>query len=99
MINTAKARLYSIKINGGQFTSYSTRNISRHSTAVGIVAKFNAEPTQAHLTAVNRIFRYLKGTLHVTLQYKSTGDKSLGYFDQTGQGTRMIDIPQWVTSS
>ena len=29
--------------------------------AVGIVSKFNAAPIQAHLTAVKRIFRYLKG--------------------------------------
>ena len=34
--------------------------------AVGIVAKFNAEPTQGCLTAVKRILRYLKGTLDVT---------------------------------
>ena len=52
---------------------------TRH--AVGIVSKFNAEPSQARLTAVKRIFRYLKGTLDVTLQYKSTGDKPLGYSD------------------
>ncbi len=30
--------------------------------AVSVVSKFNAEPTEAHLTAVKRIFRYLKGT-------------------------------------
>ena len=28
--------------------------------AVGLVSKFNSAPTQAHLTAVKRIFRYLK---------------------------------------
>ena len=30
--------------------------------AVGVVSKFNATPTQAHLTAVKRIFWYLKGS-------------------------------------
>ena len=30
--------------------------------AVGMVSKFNAEPTEAHIIAVKRIFRYLKGT-------------------------------------
>ena len=49
--------------------------------AVSTVSKFNAEPTQAHLTAVKKIFRYLKGTINVVLQYKSTGDKLMGYSD------------------
>ena len=54
--------------------------------AVGIISKFNAEPSQAHLTAVKRIFRYLKGTLDMTLQYKSTGDKPLVYSDANWAG-------------
>ena len=54
--------------------------------AVSIVSKFNAEPSQAHLTAVKRIFRYLKGTLDVTLQYKSIGEKPLGYSDANWAG-------------
>ena len=54
--------------------------------AVSIVSKFNAKPSQAHLTAVKRIFRYLKGTLDVTLQYKPTGDKPLGYSDANWAG-------------
>ena len=49
--------------------------------AVSTVSKFNAEPTQAHLTAVKRIFRYLKGKIDVVLQHKSTGDKLMGYSD------------------
>ena len=54
--------------------------------AVSIVSKSNSEPSQAHLTAVKRIFRYLKGTLDVTLQYKSTGEKLLGYSDANWAG-------------
>ena len=49
--------------------------------AVGMVSKYNAVPTQAHLTAVKRIFRYLKGTINLKLQYRSTGEKILGYSD------------------
>ena len=49
--------------------------------AVGVVSKFNATPTQAHLTAVKRIFRYLKGTIDLKLQYRSTDEKLLGYSD------------------
>ena len=42
---------------------------------------FNSAPTQAHLTAVKRIFWYLKGTIDLKLQYRSTGEKMLGYSD------------------
>ena len=41
--------------------------------AVVVVSKFNAALTQAHLTTVKRIFQYLKGTIDLTLQYRSTG--------------------------
>ena len=49
--------------------------------AVGLVSKFNSAPTQAQLTAVKRIFRYLKGTVDIKLQNRSTGKKLLGYSD------------------
>lgn len=49
--------------------------------AVGIVSKFNGEPTVAHLTAVKRIFRYLKGTLDLALHYEATGKRLLSYSD------------------
>lgn len=49
--------------------------------AVGVVSKFNSEPTEAHLTAVKRIFRYLKGTLDLVLQYEATGRDLMGYSD------------------
>ena len=49
--------------------------------AVGLVSKFNSAPTQAHLTAVQRIFRYLKRTTDIKLQYGSTNEKLLGYSD------------------
>ena len=41
--------------------------------AVGIVSKFNSEPTVAHLTAAKRIYRYLKGTLiwHYTMRQQA----------------------------
>ena len=51
------------------------------SHAVGVVSKFNSEPTVAHLTAVKRIFRYLKGTLDLVLQYKATETDLMGYSD------------------
>ena len=49
--------------------------------AVSVVSKFNAEPTEAHLTAVKRIFRYLKGTINLALQYQAKGGELIGYSD------------------
>ena len=49
--------------------------------AVGVVSKFNAEPTEAHLTAVKRIFRYLKGTVSLALQYQAKGSELIDYSD------------------
>ena len=49
--------------------------------AVGIVSKFNSQPTEAHLIAVKRIFRYLKGTLDIVLQYRASGKPLVGYSD------------------
>ena len=48
------------------------------SHAVGVVSKFNSEPTEAQ-TAVKRIFRYFKGTLNLVLQYKAIGRDLMGY--------------------
>ena len=49
--------------------------------AVGMVSKFNAEPTEAHLTAVKRILRYLKGTVDLSLRYQAGGGELIGYSD------------------
>ncbi|KAJ8381146.1 hypothetical protein SKAU_G00019240 [Synaphobranchus kaupii] len=38
--------------------------------AVSAVSKFNANPDAAHLTAVKRILRYLKGTVNLALKYE-----------------------------
>lgn len=52
------------------------------SQAIGVVSKFNSNPTEAHLTAVKRIVRYLKGSLDVTLTYKkSESGQLVGYSD------------------
>ena len=50
--------------------------------AVSNVAKFSAEPTTSHWTAVKRIMRYLRGTTHLGLLFssKAMGD-CVGYSD------------------
>ena len=49
--------------------------------AVAALAKFNSSPTEAHLTAVKRVFRYLKGTVQLRLQYQETDGNVEGYSD------------------
>ena len=50
--------------------------------AVGAVSKFKSKPTEAHLTAVKRILRYLKGTTSLALKYQKSESLSLiGYSD------------------
>ena len=49
--------------------------------AVSTVLKFNAAPTEAHLTTVKWIYRYLKGTLDLRLHYKCEVDHLVGYSD------------------
>lgn len=57
------------------------------SQAVGVVSKFNSNPTEAHLTAVKRILRYLKGSLDVVLTYKKSEDgQVVGYSDSDYAG-------------
>jgi len=45
--------------------------------AVGVVSRFNSNPSEAHLTAVKRILRYLKGTVDLALKYRKSADEML----------------------
>ena len=49
--------------------------------AVSLVSRYCSSPTETHLTAVKRIYRYLKGTLSLVLQFKSTSGTLVGYSD------------------
>jgi hypothetical protein len=52
--------------------------------AVGTLAKFNSSSNEAHLTAVKRVFRYLKGTqliIKLHLQYEASDKDMEGYSD------------------
>ena len=49
--------------------------------AVSVVSKFNSEPTEAHMKAVKRIFRYIKGTINLSLNYNGNGKPMFGYSD------------------
>ena len=89
-VKLVKDDSYSKKVDAAQYQSMveSLLHAARATLpyiayAVGIVSKFNVTPctTQAHLTAVKRIFRYLKGTIELKLQYRPESENLLGYSD------------------
>nr|GFC16722.1 hypothetical protein [Tanacetum cinerariifolium] len=50
-------------------------------------ARYQAQPTEKHLTAVKRIFRYLKDTIHMGLWYpKDTGFELTAFSDSDHAG-------------
>ena len=57
---------------------------------VCICARFQSDPRESHLTAVKRIFKYLKGTTNLGLFYrKSSGYSLVGYCDADFAGDRV----------
>jgi len=56
--------------------------------AVGQVARFQAAPKEAHVLAVKRIFRYLKGTTDLGLWYPKGNKLTLeAYTDADWEGS------------
>ena len=45
--------------------------------AVGLVARFQANPKETHVLAIKRIFRYLKGTTKLGLWYPKGNEKRI----------------------
>nr|GEY35955.1 hypothetical protein [Tanacetum cinerariifolium] len=66
--------------------------------AICYCARYQAKPTEKHLTTVKRIFRYLKDTIHMGLWYsKDTGFKltAFSYSDHAG----CLDSLEYVSLS
>ena len=58
--------------------------------SVCLCARFQSDPRESHLTAVKRIFRYLKGTTNLGLLYKKSQDyKLVGFCDADYAGDRI----------
>ncbi|GJV13043.1 hypothetical protein Tco_1354584 [Tanacetum coccineum] len=56
--------------------------------AVCLCAQYKTKPTEKHLNAVKRIFRYLKGTINMGLWYsKDTGDKLVSWSSKKQKST------------
>ena len=71
---------YQLMVGSLLYAAMATRPDIAH--AVGVVSKFNSKPSEAHLTAVKRILRYLKGTANLALKYQKSEKGSLiGYSD------------------
>ena len=71
----------------GSILYISTRTRPDISYAIGSCARFSANPTKCHWTAVKRIMRYLKGTINFGLTYRSTIPSDLlGYSDADWAG-------------
>jgi len=83
--NSVDSGLYKSIIGSLLYASVGTRpDIAQ---AVSTLAKFCANPTEAHLTAAKRVLRYLKGTRNVALKFEKTGSSSLiGYSDADWAG-------------
>ena len=71
--------LYQSMIGSLLYAAIATRPDIAH--AVGALARFNSAPNETHLTAVKRVFRYLKGTANLHLQYTAVNLNIEGYSD------------------
>jgi len=58
--------------------------------SVCLCARFQSHPKEYHLSAVKRIFRYLKGTTNLGLLYRKSLDyKLVGFCDADCAGDRI----------
>lgn len=80
------ASLYQAMVGSLLYASIATRPDIAH--AVGEVSKYNSNPTEAHLTAVKRILRYVKGTIDLKLTYTKPSNDiiAVGYTDANWAG-------------
>nr|GEY05401.1 hypothetical protein [Tanacetum cinerariifolium] len=76
---------------------YLTASRSNIMFSVCLCARFQEAPKISHLEAVKRIFRYIKGTTHLTIWYpKGTGVETIVYADSIMRETTSIAKAQAV---
>ena len=74
----------------GSLIYLSTKTRPDLSYAVNKLARFCSKPTSAHLAAVKRIFRYVKGTINYGLLYsKQQTESCIGYSDADWAGDKL----------
>ncbi|GKA36834.1 hypothetical protein Tco_0723399 [Tanacetum coccineum] len=68
--------------------------------AVCLCARYQAKPTETHLNAVKRIFRYLKGTINMGLwNSKDTGMSLTAYLDADHAGSQILWMRSLLTDN
>ena len=71
---------YAAAIGSLMYAAVATRPDISH--AVQCLSQFTSNPSQQHVTAVKRVFRYLNGTRNLGITYGTTSDTTLyGYTD------------------
>ena len=65
----------------GKLNYFATKGRPDISFAVSLVCRYNANPNQHHMDAVDRIFAYLKGTINFGTKYTREASQLLGYVD------------------
>ena len=56
------------------------------SYSVGVISQYSSNPGEQHWRAVKRIFRYLKGTMNYSLEYRRSDQVTHGYSDADWAG-------------
>jgi hypothetical protein len=74
---TVEKKKYRSMIRCFQYLTHTRSDIEN---VVGIVARFQADPREAHYAVVKRIFRYLKGTFEFGLWYDRSNDFTLSAY-------------------
>ena len=49
--------------------------------AVSMISRFSSNPTKTHMKAVKRVFRYIQGTLSMSLVFRGSIQPLVGYTD------------------
>ena len=85
---TIEKKNYRPIIGGLQYLTHTRPNIYN---ALGIVARFQANPMEYHFVVVKRIFIYLKGTFKYGIWYDRSSDFTLCAYTDVDWGSTMDD--------
>ena len=80
-------------IGGLQYLSHTRKNLAN---VVGNIARFHADPIEAHYATIKRIFKYLKGTSKFGLWYDRSNDFTLSAYIDADWASSMDDRKKLV---
>jgi hypothetical protein len=82
-------RVYQNMIGSLMYAAISTR--PDIAFAVQTLSQFNMNPSPAHLTAVKRVFRYLRSTINLGIKYNSNDHSTIELFSDADWGNSPDD--------